>query len=209
MLNKKKGQITVFVILGIVVIAVIILLVTLTGIFSSSKAQSEVKSVSSFQQDVGSVKIIVSNCLRKSIQDAFPKLVKVSVNDESDYLKKLEKEVGIHITTCVKPNSFSYLKSKVKFVSNVPKADITFSSNKDSFNAKLDYEITVERGSNSNTLKSFSVQIPLTSKCCIPVSVSSKSKCVAKGSGTFNVCGFEYKVKKGDSLLEGGNCLAC
>ncbi|MBI4153746.1 hypothetical protein HY501_00260 [Candidatus Woesearchaeota archaeon] len=195
----KRGQITLFIVVGIVIVLSIILVVVLRGSLLKATTEQELGKALSFTDSVSGVKNVVDACLEESLKKGVAQLGNKKVDN---YEAELGQVVQGELYRCI---DFSQLS--VTVLKKTPEVTVSLSEDRSRMIAELDYELIVKRGEEEERLREFSTELSLFTECCVPVSVDSE--CRAKESGEFRVCVSQYNLREGDSLMVGGECLAC
>lgn len=196
---SKRGQITLFIIVGIVIIIAIALVVVLRSSLLKASSQQAVSKTLSFSDSVEEVKHVVDTCLENSLKKG---VVQLGNRRTEEYESELAQVVQSELYRCA---DFSQLS--VDVVRSTPSVTISLSEDRSKVIADADFELVVKRGADVERLQSFSQELELFTDCCVPVAVDSQ--CRAKEDGEFRVCVSQYTLQEGDSLMSGGECLAC
>ncbi len=197
---QKRGQITIFVIVGIFIMVVLILVAVLKGGTIKSAVEKELTGASTFTAKVEEVKGIVQACLDKSLSDGFKEF---AVGPVSDYKLQMSNYVRFELPKCV---NFSGLDINV-VTSEVEDVKISYGAGNTKIMAQAYYGVTVMDDDNVENLKEFYSEISIIPNCCMPVEVDDG--CVAVKSARAVSCGRIFDVQEGDSLNKGGKCEAC
>ncbi|MFH1637074.1 MAG: hypothetical protein ABIB71_01470 [Candidatus Woesearchaeota archaeon] len=199
-MRNKSGQVTAFVIIGIVIVSILGLLFMMKSQIMEATGINEKISTISFSDDVADVEAHVQKCLDESLKEA------VFFYTDKDvggiYEDVVAQRMQNSAYKCIDFNQFTRVS-----VRSLSRRDIRVEKFGDRISSTLYYEIRIEKGDNSDTLDSFHSEFKLTRKCCIPVEVDYD--CKAQDSGDYHVCGLVYNVWEGKELKAGGECLAC
>ncbi|MFH0798324.1 MAG: hypothetical protein V1906_02855 [Candidatus Woesearchaeota archaeon] len=197
---QKRGQITIFIIVGIFIVAVLILVAVLKGGTIKTAVEKELSGTSTFTAKVEEVKDIVQACMDKSLSDGFRQF---AVGPVYDYKLQLSNYVRMGLPSCV---NFSGLGVNV-ITSQVEDVEIGYGAGNTKIMARALYSVTIMDDDNAENLKEFYSEINIIPGCCMPVEVDDD--CVAVKSAKAVSCGRMFDVKEGDSLKKGGKCEAC
>ena len=156
----KRGQVTVFVILGIIVIIAVILGFVLRKSFTESAAEAETKEIISFADEVREVRKHVEDCMGQALEDSVPYFSNKNIPDYDTYLKEVAKFVSERTEVCLKLSQFANLK--------ITKEDITIETVMDEkrtlLSATAMFDVKIERNGEQETLSEFHAEVPLRSR---------------------------------------------
>jgi hypothetical protein len=198
---QKRGQITVFVILGIVIIVSIILVVTLKGSTVKSVIEKEISGTSSFSEHVEEVEGIVQGCLDRALKKS---VITLAVENPLSYKEKMASIIKAEIYDCADFEGIS-VKVTTGIINNIDLNYVGAGGTK--ISARLDFDIKIEQGKIFERLDEFYTETSIVPDCCVSVVVNKD--CEAEEDTKAVSCGRILNVKKGESLKEGGKCLAC
>lgn len=199
---QKRGQITLFIIIGIVIIAVIAMVFALRTDLVKSSAKKIVSLTESFTSSANEVQGIAEDCLKSKLQEA-------TILYGNKKVENYEEAVAGHIkdtlASCLDFSSVDNVE-----VSREGDISVTaeLSSDKSSISATAKVNIEINSGKDHQSIEEIYAEVEFYKRCCVPVRVNSD--CESKDSGQYNVCGFFFDVSEGDKVFDaGGSCLAC
>lgn len=198
---QKRGQITIFIILGIVIIAIIGAVLFLRTDIAKSTIKKAVSLTESFTSKASEVQSIAEDCLKSKLQEA---TVLYGSKKVEDYEAAISNQIKNSLAACLDFSSIEGID-----VSREGDIDVVaeLSTDKSSISATAKVNIEVSRGKDHQSIEEVYAEYSFAKRCCVPVEVSSN--CKAKNAGQFKVCGFLFDVSEGQSLDKGGECLAC
>ena len=203
MFNKKRGQVTIFIILGIIVIISIIVVLVLRNSEVKTSVSSKLPETQTFSSTVDDIERMITKCLSQTIEDGVFLLTNI---ERERYEPLMESYIRNHIFSCI---DFSpYTAVEIDAGTRLESLDVTLANDRTFISADMTYPITITKGISKTKLNDFTATYALKNECCFRV---KNTNCIASESGTFeNGCGMTAEIKKGESLLtEGGICLAC
>lgn len=197
----KRGQITIFIILGIVLIAIIGAVLFLKTDLAKTTIKKAVSLTESFTSKTNEVQGIAEDCLKSKLTEA---VVLYGNKKVEDYEKAISDQIESSLPTCL---DFSSVESVD--VSREGEIDVVteLSDDKSSLSATATVNIEVNKDTDHQTIEDVYAEYSFFRRCCVPVDVSSD--CKAESAGNFKVCGFLFDVTEGQTLDLGGECLAC
>ncbi len=200
-MRDKRGQVTAFVAIGIIIVVVIALLFLLRGqIMRTAGAKEKITAVS-FLDEVEEVRTHIDTCLETSFKESVAYHADRAVED---YEREVADDTLDRFKECMFLDQF---RSVDVVAEGSPEIEVEFQQDSKVMYATLYYELKVIRGDQEELLEEFSTSIPLSQKCCVPVEVNGD--CISKEEVVHRVCGFLFDIKEGDSLIRGGKCIAC
>jgi hypothetical protein len=197
---QKRGQITIFIILGIVIIVSIILVSVFKGGEVKRAVQKQIGATVGFNNEIKEVSKIVQACLEQSVKNSFNSLVLKNVDNYDEVFSEMIKA---QLPSCI---DFSGLNFEVA-TGKLRSIKVNYNKGSSKIAVKLDYDLIIKKGGASKKVSTFYTEITLTPKCCIPAKVDNN--CNAKKSMRVQSCGRIFLIDKGESLEKGGECLAC
>lgn len=203
---QKRGQITIFIVVGIFIVATIILVAVLKGGTIKNAIESQLGTSTSFKDEVNNVEVIVQDCLDRSMMKTFTDIAIVKSKDyQGDFAKVLE-------TSMIGCLNFSDVKADVVYGAALSQNDlgdfsIAYSADKNIIKAIAKMDIAISDGKNTGRLNEFYSELNIIPNCCIPAQVDGS--CAVEEAVKTVSCGRIYDLKIGDSLKARGACLAC
>lgn len=192
---QKRGQVTIFIIIGIIILFVIGLVLFLVYPASKEKVIPE---------DFNEVQGYVDSCLEQTLRDG---VVYLGEGPHSDYNSALAGYIKKYLVYC--PNftaDFPDLMIKPKDISSV---DVSLPSDKSFVRAEVVYPILVSRGSVVRTFDRFSADYSLVKSGCASVPVDSLCRYTGSVPVEVKISGLTFNFKNGDFVGGGGTCIAC
>ncbi len=198
MLNKKRGQVTIFVALGVILAVALILAIAFRGDIAKIVTEGAAESKTGFSAQVEDVRSHITDCLETSLADSTFILANQEVED---YDKELANEVEIYLGQCLDLKSFNEVTVRKL---TEPKVTIRRDQADTLITATLNLEISIEKGENSEQLTEFIAEESLKEKICV-LKTELDSQCRAKEKLTAG--GFIFQ--QGEEVKIGGECLEC
>jgi|SRR3989338_543681 len=197
----KRGQITIFIILGIVLIAIIGAVLFLRTDIAKTTIKKAVSLTESFTSKTNEVQGIAEDCLKSKLSEA---TVLYGNKKVENYEQAISDQIKSSLPTCLDFSSVDGVDVSREGTINVV---TELSSDKSSLSATATVNIEIDRNTDHQTIEDVYAEYSFTRRCCVPVEVSSD--CKAKIAGNFKVCGFLFDITEGQALDQGGECLAC
>lgn len=198
----KRGQVTAFVAIGIVIIAVIVLLFFLRGYVMEATGLKEKIGTSSFVDDVEDVSDHIESCF----EDSFKEAVAYQADKK---ITNYEKEVADYTLNRLKQCVILEQFKTVDVIPNEePEVIVEVQEESKIVSGTLYYNLIIKKDDKQENLDEFYTSVELSERrCCVPVKVDSN--CIGEEDGIFHVCGFMFTIEEGESLKKGGKCIAC
>lgn len=199
---KKRGQITIFIIVGIVIVITVILGITLGSRIMREEAEQELIRIIA-ESDIGGINNYVEGCLRDSLKNSVSYLGDKNV---LNYEMELKERVLLGIRSCVDNTKLRDLGvTRIPIIREIDLIieDVT----DDNIFVTLNWPLGVRTEGAERRLENFNAVYRLTKNCCVPVRVDNN--CRLENNINIRICNIEYKLNSGDSLKSGGVCLAC
>ena len=198
---QKRGQITIFIIIGIVIITIIGLTIAFRTEFAKSAVRKAASLTESFTTKANTVQTIAEDCLKSKLQEA---VILYGNRKVEDYELAVSEHIKSAMTVCLDFSS-------VDGVDVSRQGDITviseLNAGKSSISSTAKLNIAVEHSEDYQSIEEVYAEVNFAKRCCVPVKVDSD--CLSKDSGLYKVCGFVFDVQEEQSLQKGGECLAC
>lgn len=180
----KRGQVTIFIIVGIVILSLLIIF-----FFVAKKPILKL-------QNPSTVKEFTESCLETTLQKS------IEINGKDGNIENINKFIRLHFKECLDFSSFKTMKIEIEEIESV---STQIYSTKAITNVVM--PITITQKQNIIKYPEFSASISLTCSSCIPIAVDAS--CNAIESKLFSACGLSKQFNIGDSLKINGECLAC
>ncbi|MBM3200722.1 hypothetical protein FJZ53_07320 [Candidatus Woesearchaeota archaeon] len=213
---KNKGQITAFVLLGLVILALAIIF---AYIFLNSSKNQEPYASLTLEQNVEEVKARVMSCLESSLPSAVKHCASSSPlggskcpNYESDLANKVKEDFCSCIPGCSDFSEFKNVQVESKGEIKI-EADLT--ENKEKITIAMKYPIMIKKGDTEKMIgtaeQPFITQYSLKQSECVPIKLKGDDHtiCQADEDKTVEVLGVTFTFKQGDRVAVGDNCVAC
>ena len=155
---EKRGQVTAFVILGIVIIIVIVLGVAFRKTLFQSAAEAEMQEASSFTEEVDKVQVHIENCVEKSLREAIGYFATSEVESWEDYEQDVADYVANGVQECLEFSRFYGLKITRDGKINT---EAFMDGGRTLITAIAEFDVDIERGVNKETLSKFHAEVPL------------------------------------------------
>ncbi|MFH0752519.1 MAG: hypothetical protein V1914_02870 [archaeon] len=188
----------IFVALGIIVVAVLLIAITFRGDIAEIITKSATESKTGFSAQVEEVQEYIGDCLSNSLTKSVFTIANEKVED---YNERLGQEVLLNMGQCLELKKFKDLTIKkltepeVKIQRNVDNTIIT---------ATLTLPIRVEKGEDAEQLEEFLAQENLKKKVCV-LKEQLTNNCMAKQDLKVGI----FIFKEGQEVTMGGECLEC
>ena len=213
---QKRGQITAFVAVGIIIFAVIGLAVYISQVSTSSKKPVPFEIV---PYDVQNVEKYVTSCLDEAIKEAvsycsgnFPTGEPKCPDYELNIENRLLENFCICIPECKDFSIFKNLEIELKGDPQ-PKAILT--KDKKILRVMMEFPILIKKGESQylfGTADSpFFTQHELEQSSCIIIKLKNNdyALCEADEEKITEVLGISFHFHVGDKVIIGGRCIAC
>lgn len=197
---EKRGQLTIFIVVGIVIITVISL--TLYMYFSSISQKEQTPF------EVSHVKEFVTLCLDEALESgvAYCSGGAKCSNFESD----LGEPVMIAFFDCTGAKGEKMQEKFPYYKTSMGNADINIIKTKDQITATLSLPVTIKRDDKEHMLSDFVSEYRLKESACIPCPACD-ANCRTQKPISVTILDITWKFDAGDyvGLEDGGICLAC
>ena len=212
---KNRGQVAVFAILGVVIIAIVITLLYLTS--SALRKEEPLKQVAT-EEELSKFKVYVTTCLEDSLENAVSYCSGTLADGGpkcSDYEADIAERVKENFCDCVPEcTDFSAIKNaivEIKGEMNV-KAKLI---EKKKLTVTMEYPLLFKKGDNEHLLGTaespFSAEYALEQAECVPIELvgNDHTECIAAEYKKVEILGLILEYNKGDKVAIGGTCIAC
>lgn len=195
----KRGQLTIFIVIGIVVITVIIL--TLYMYFASTSQKEQIPF------EVSHVKEFVTLCLDEALESG---VAYCSGGTKCpNFEEGLGEPVMIAFFDCTGAKGEKIQEKFPSYEITVGNADINIIKSKDQITATLSFPVMIKRDDKEHTIDTFLSEYKLKEIACIPCPTCDKN-CRTQTPISVTVLDITWKFDAGDYVgIDGGNCLAC
>ena len=144
---EKRGQVTIFVAIGIVLVAVLVIAIGFRGQITEIVTKQGTETQTGFQSQVDEVRSHIEGCLSNSLKES---IFLLSTKKVGDYNQELANEVTLRAGLCLNLESFSGLT--VKKLAE-PKIEIFRNSGDTTITATMIMPIRIEQEENSEQLE--------------------------------------------------------
>lgn len=188
----KRGQVTLFIVIAIVAVAIILFAILLTGGFKTQFTQAEITQVKGYIEDCLKLKT-EDNILFIARQGGYNTLPQASINflDEKAAYYWKDNQTLIPSTSTIADELVAYLDVHASECLKMPGYSLAATSCKsqveikDKVKALFDCPVTVQKGMASTQLKDFTVEVDAPIAKFLDVSSQVVEEYVQKGD---NVC---------------------
>lgn len=209
---KKKGQITTFVIVGLVIFTIIIISVYVL----QSSVSGNKPSLEKAPPDVLNVEKYVTSCLNDALENAVSYCAGHLANGnpkcpsyETQVTERTKENFCVCIPECKRFDMFKGVEVKIR-------EDLTMESiladDKSSIKVIMEYPLLVKKGENEFTFGTtespFFAEYALKQSGCVPIKVDPNT-CIAQETKTVEVLGIRFTYNQGDEVRAGPDCIAC
>lgn len=210
---KKKGQITFFVILGLVILTVILIIVYFSS--AALRTGEPLKEVI-IEEDVSMVKGYVVSCLEDSLKDAVS-YCSGNLADGgpkcSDYELDIAARVKEGFCDCVPDcTDFSSIENIIVEVKGEMSVTAQLTNDKKKVTVRMEYPLLIKKGGSEHligkTESPFFAEYALEQSDCVIIDVDED--CIAAETKTVEVLGLILTYRENiDKVAIGGTCIAC
>lgn len=194
----KRGQVTIFIGLGIVIVAALVLAITFRGDIAKIVTEGAAEEQAGFSSQVDSVKKHVDGCLSNALTESVFALASKKLDD---YDEALAGEVKLRASMCLQLDSFTDITARKL---GEPEVEIKRNPDNTLITATMTLPINVEQDGNEEQLKEFIAQETLKKKMCA-LKEMLDDDCRAKEDMVVGI----FVFKQGEEAKIGGECLAC
>jgi len=208
----KRGQITAFVIIGLLIL-VVIGIVLFIGQRAVSQSKTTVAETVSYE--ALDVKNYIETCLDQSVEGAvdycsgtFATGGPKCPDYEPDIAEKVEEDFCDCIEGCTDFSTFKSLDIEVK---SQPDVQVIMTNDKKTLNVLMVYPLVIKKGDSEFILGTvdspFSTKYELEETACVHIEVDEN--CKAKEAKQVEILGLRLSYNVGDKVAIGGSCIAC
>lgn len=198
MLSKKRGQVTVFIGLGVVLAVALIFAIAFRGEISKIVTESESEQQTNFASQVEEVQKHVEGCLSNALSES---IVLLASKKLEDYDKSLGEETKLKFSMCLNLGSFDEIAIKQL---EDPELEVQRNSDNTVITATLTMPLNIEKDGDEQQLTEFVAQEKLKRKMCV-LKEMLDSDCRAKQDLKVGI----FTFQEGEEVAIGGECLAC
>lgn len=214
---KNRGQVTIFVIVGLMIVVVVGVAFYLSS--QSLSKKGEKFAVLSVEEQVSQVKEYVLSCLDDALKEAVSYCSGNFPNGGpkcADYERAIEDRVKEGFCNCV-PNCNDF--STFKNIQVEAKGEISIKAkladDKKKITVTMEYPMLVKKGTSENMLGTkespFTAEYALEQKSCVQIKLTGDDyeKCEAAEEKTVEVLGLILTYHVNDKVAIGETCIAC
>lgn len=150
---KKRGQVTVFIIIGIVLVAIISLVIYLKTSISRTDSETKIKEIVSFADAKLAVKEHVENCLKSALTESVPNLAGRQFNSIEQYELTAAMFIEDRTKACINLNMFKNFKVTADL--NKIKVEVFTSKDKGIITAKAYLDVNIKSDDKTEKLHDF------------------------------------------------------
>ncbi len=198
MLGKKRGQVVIFIALGIILVVILALAIGFRSDITKIVTQSKSATQATFTTQVDEVQKHIEQCLLTSLRQAIPIL---AGKNTKDYDSDLAEETRLRAGLCLNLETFRNLELK-KLAE--PKLQIQRNTENTQVTATMELPISIQSGTDTQQLNEFVAQESLRKQSCVLKEMLDNS-CKAKQDLTVGI----FVFRQGQEVKMGGECLAC
>lgn len=153
---SKRGQVTIFIILGIIIIVAIVFGISMRKQITKAVTGEETSEALSFTEQSQMVKEHVEDCLKEALVDAKDSMPPVNIAPEeyNDGLTRATKERAV---ACLNFRQFGGLE--IAEQSKDMAVEITRNSKLTAITATAQFELVITQGENTQRYKTFEVSL--------------------------------------------------
>lgn len=214
---KNRGQVTIFVILGFVILTIVVILVYT---YSSALRKEEPLKESIIEGEVSDIRGYVTSCLEDSLKNAVEycsgTISKTGSPKCPDYEYDITERVKDSFCNCIpRCNDFSALQNIQVEVKGEMNIETKLSNEKKEVTTLMEYPLSVKKGGSEHMLGTkespFIAKYFLEETDCVPIQLEDNDheKCEAAEEKTVEILGLILIYHPGDKVMIGGNCIAC
>lgn len=192
---QKRGQITIFIIIGIVIL--LVLAVVYFVIYSPRQPEIPPEQFSDVQK-------YVDSCVEQTLRDGVTRLGR---GPNLDYEGSLAGYVKTYLVYC--PNFTADFPELVVRPKDIVSVDVTLASDKSMVSAVVTYPISISKGSYTRNLERFYAEYSLVERGCASVPVNTNCRYTGSDTVTVKVTGITFTFNTGDFVGISGVCIAC
>ncbi|MFH1332314.1 MAG: hypothetical protein ABIH63_03440 [archaeon] len=192
---QKKGQLTIFIIIGIVILFV--LAVVYFTVYAPKRPEIPPEQFSDVQK-------YVDSCVEQTLRDGVTRLGR---GPNPDYEGALADYVKSYLVYC--PNFTADFPELVVKPKDIVSVNTTLTSDKSMVSAVVIYPISISKGAYTKNLERFYAEYSLVERGCASVPVNVNCRYTGSSTVTVKVTGITFTFNPGDFVGIGGVCIAC
>lgn len=155
---SKRGQVTIFVILGIVILFIVILGYSFrTSIFKTS-SETAIKETASFADEVNGVRAQVEDCMESALSEAIPWFGNTPFKSYDEYYTAVGSFVSDRMKACLNVAQFRGLSIDKQ---NDPVVTVFADNQKTMITAIAKFDLKITKAESEQTLSEFQAKINL------------------------------------------------
>lgn len=213
---KNRGQVTIFVIVGIIIVVV----VGVAFYISSQRFQKgEEFGVLSVEKEALEVKQYITSCIDESLKTAVSQCSGNFPNGDPkcpDYEADIAERVKYGFCSCIPDcNDFSLFKNAEVSPRGDLSTEAKITEDKKKLAVTMEYPIQVKKGTQEQLIGTaespFTAEYALEQSECAPIKIADNDyqECEAAEDKTIEVLGLILTYHTGDKVAIGGTCIAC
>lgn len=195
---QKRGQVTVFVALGVVLVLVLAIAIAFRGDIARIVTQSGAEKQAGFSSQVDSVQKHIEGCLSNALSESILALANEKLDN---YDERLADEIILRVGLCLHLESFTDMTVRKL---EEPKVEVQRNPDDMVITATMTMPVNIEAEGGKEQLQEFVAQEKLQRKMCV-LKEMVDSDCMAKEDLVAGI----FVFKQGEEVKIGGDCLAC
>lgn len=213
---EKRGQVTAFIVLGIIILAVIGVAIYISQVTISSKKPTLPETVS---YEVQSVEEFVTSCLEEALDSAVSFCsgsFKTGEPKCPDYEAAIEEKLLEDFCLCIPAcKDFSTFKNLDVEAKGDPEPKAKLVGGGESLILTMVFPIQVNKGESEylfgTTDTPFVVEHSFVESGCVPIKLRNNdySECLADEDKSVELLGLRLEYREGDKVGVGDKCIAC
>jgi len=157
----KRGQVTIFIILGIIIIAAIMVGLILSKSFQKSAAEAQFDESASFSEQVNYVEKHVQDCIEDKLTEAIPYFADKNIETEEKYKESVAHFVNDRLNSCLNLNQFEGLDITQDKERGVI---VNLDAKKTLLSATIKFKVKISKEDSKETLSEFYAEKSLIGK---------------------------------------------
>ncbi|MBU2589152.1 MAG: hypothetical protein KKA65_02995 [Nanoarchaeota archaeon] len=148
----KRGQVTIFIILGIIIIVAVIVGLILSKTFQKSAAEAQFDASASFSEQVNYVQKHIEDCIEEKLTETIPYFANKNIETEEEYKEAVAYFVNDRLNSCLDLNQFTGLD-----ISKDEEREVTIvlDNKRTLLSATVEFNVKITKEDNSETLSKF------------------------------------------------------
>ncbi len=148
----KRGQVTVFIILGIFLLAAVIVGLVISNAFTKGAAEEQFDESASFSKQVDFVQEHVDECVEEKLTEAIPYFANKNIESVEEYKDAVSTFVKQRMDSCLRFEQFEGLEIDAEDEKSVK---IAMDEKKTLLSALVKFDLTINKEDSSETLSEF------------------------------------------------------